>query len=98
MIRTELTKLAIVGAGKIARDQHLASIAQNPAFMLTAAVNRNTTVEGGKNIICPPELLEDRPDIPALALCTPPQTRFELAWATLFMSQPVVSKGAEFEH
>jgi hypothetical protein len=32
--------LAIVGVGKIARDQHIPSIAKNPAFNLAAVVRR----------------------------------------------------------
>ena len=38
--------LAIVGVGKIARDQHLPSIANNPDFELIATASRHGTVDG----------------------------------------------------
>ena len=41
--------LAIVGVGKIARDQHLPSIAKNPDFKLVAAASRHGTVDGIAN-------------------------------------------------
>ena len=54
-------KLALVGVGKIARDQHLPSIAENPAFALEAAVSRNANVEGIDNFKTFAELLETGP-------------------------------------
>jgi len=81
--RTDLTSLAIVGVGKIARDQHLPAIAKNPAFTLAAAVSRNAEVAGVDNFKSLPELLKNRRDISALALCTPPEVRFKMAWDAL---------------
>ncbi|MGO8352352.1 gfo/Idh/MocA family oxidoreductase, partial [Rhizobium johnstonii] len=37
--------LAIVGVGKIVRDQHLPSVAKNPDFELVAMASRHGTVE-----------------------------------------------------
>lgn len=39
-------RLAIVGLGKIARDQHLPAIAATPGIELTAIASRNAAVEG----------------------------------------------------
>jgi len=39
-------KLAIVGVGKIVRDQHLPAIAANADFDLVATASRHGTVEG----------------------------------------------------
>lgn len=83
MTATEAVKLAIVGVGKIARDQHLPSIAKNGAFKLVAAVSRNAEVAGVDNFTGIEAMLEARPDIAAVALCMPPQARFEAAWAAL---------------
>jgi D-galactose 1-dehydrogenase len=69
--------IAIVGVGKIARDQHLPSIGANPGFRLAATVSRHGGVDGTQNFPSIDELLAERPDIAALALCTPPQVRFE---------------------
>ena len=78
-----VTKIALVGVGKIARDQHIPSITANPDFELSAAVSRNATVDGIDNFTSLDELLTARPDIPAVALCMPPQARFEVACAAL---------------
>jgi D-galactose 1-dehydrogenase len=75
--------LAIVGVGKIARDQHIPSIAKNPAFNLAAVVSRNAVVEGVENFTNLSDLLDTRSDIPAIALCTPPAVRFEMVMAAL---------------
>ena len=40
------TKLAIVGVGKIVRDQHLPAIAGNPDFELICTASRHGTVDG----------------------------------------------------
>ena len=42
-------RLGIVGVGKIARDQHLPSIAASPDFVLAAAASRHGAVEGCPN-------------------------------------------------
>ena len=77
------TRLAIVGIGKIARDQHIPSISRNPAFTLAAAVSRHALVQEVENYKTLVEMLNSCPDVSAVVLCTPPQVRFELAWAAL---------------
>lgn len=71
-------KLAIVGVGKIVRDQHLPSIASNPCFSLEATASRNASVDGVaafKDI----ESMLDECALDAVALCMPPQYRFTAA-------------------
>lgn len=78
-----VTDLAIVGVGKIARDQHIPSIARNPGFRLAATVSHSGGTPGVENFASLEDLLAARPDITAIALCTPPQVRFDLAWTAL---------------
>ena len=73
------TSIAIVGLGKIARDQHLPSIAANSAFSLVATAsphNRRENVPAYKDTA---ELLAACTDLEAVALCTTPQVRYEAA-------------------
>ncbi|MBB4003517.1 MAG: Gfo/Idh/MocA family oxidoreductase [Aurantimonas endophytica] len=76
---TAPTALAIVGVGKIARDQHLPSIARNPAFDLVAAASRNARLDGVENFTTAAEMFEAMPGIEAVALCMPPQARHAIA-------------------
>ena len=72
------TPIAIVGVGKIARDQHLPAIAANPDFTLAAAISRNGRVEGVPNFTDFDTFLRDGPKA-AVALCTPPDVRLEMS-------------------
>jgi len=70
-------RIAVVGMGKIARDQHLPSIAGNTEFEIVASVSpRDPGVEGVANFRSLEALLTDGPAIDAIALCTPPQVRY----------------------
>ncbi|MCG6882691.1 MAG: Gfo/Idh/MocA family oxidoreductase [Silicimonas sp.] len=71
-------KLALVGIGKIARDQHIPSIADTPALVLAATASRNpaATVDGVPAYPSLAALLEAAPEITAVSLATPPQARF----------------------
>ncbi len=71
--------LAIVGVGKIVRDQHLPAVAGNPDFRLVAAASRNGRVEGIDNFGSIEEMLEGAPSVQAVALCMPPQYRYAAA-------------------
>ncbi|SNR57605.1 Gfo/Idh/MocA family protein [Puniceibacterium sediminis] len=73
------TKVAILGVGKIARDQHIPAIAASDAFDLAATVSRSGGLEGVDNHPDIDALVLARPDIPAFSLCMPPQPRFEIA-------------------
>ena len=72
-------KLAIVGVGKIVRDQHLPSIAKSGAYDLVATASRNGTVDGVAAYKDIEAMLRAQPDIEAVALCMPPQYRYEAA-------------------
>ena len=77
------TKLAIVGVGKIVRDQHLPAIAANPDFDLIATASRHGTVDGVPSYGTIEALLEAVPDVQAVSLCMPPQYRYTAAYAAL---------------
>jgi D-galactose 1-dehydrogenase len=73
-------RIAVVGMGKIARDQHLPAIAGNAEFELVAAVSpRDPGMAGLPYFPTLQALLDDGPAVDAVALCTPPQVRYELA-------------------
>lgn len=76
-------RLAIIGVGKIARDQHLPAIAQNPRFDLVAAVSRNAAVDGVPNYHDIAALLASGHDLDAVSLCTPPVGRADIAMAAI---------------
>ncbi len=76
-------RLAIVGLGKIARDQHIPSIAQTAGIELTAIASRNASLPGVPHFPTLEALLQDGPAIDAVALCTPPQVRRAQAEASL---------------
>lgn len=76
-------RLAIVGLGKIARDQHLPAIAATPGIELTAIASRNATLDGVAHFPTIETLLASGEPIDAVALCTPPQGRRAQAAAAL---------------
>ena len=67
-----LTDLAIVGVGKIARDQHLPAIRDGGQFRLAATVSRSGGLEGVENFDTLAALLQARPEIGVISFCTPP--------------------------
>ena len=71
--------LAIVGVGKIVRDQHLPAVAKNGDYRLIAAASRHGTVDGIDNFKSIDEMLAAVPAIDAVSLCMPPQYRYEAA-------------------
>lgn len=72
-------KLAIVGIGKIVRDQHLPAVAGNRDYRLVAAASRHGRVEGIENFTSIEAMLEAVPSIDAVSLCMPPQYRHAAA-------------------
>lgn len=68
-------RLAIVGLGKIARDQHIPAIAATPGIELAAVASRNAALDGIAHFATLDDMLADGLEIDAVALCTPPQVR-----------------------
>lgn len=76
-------KIALVGIGKIAQDQHVPSIASSPDWELAATVSRAGTVDGVPSYIALDTMLNENPDIGVVSLCLPPVPRFDYAAACL---------------
>ncbi|MDD1519091.1 MULTISPECIES: Gfo/Idh/MocA family protein [Bradyrhizobium] len=83
-------RIAIVGFGKIARDQHVAAIAATPGAMLAAVASRNASLPGVPHFATIEELLQKGPPIDAVSLCTPPQVRRVQAAAALAAGKHVM--------
>jgi D-galactose 1-dehydrogenase len=93
-------KIAVVGIGKIARDQHLPCIAKNRNFKLVAGVSRHATIE---NVPCFESLAglrSSKISVDAVALCTPPAGRLTMAkeamdagWNVLIEKPPTPTIG-----
>lgn len=84
--------LALVGIGKIARDQHIPSIeeTQDLALVATASRNPSATVGDLPAYRGLPDLLAKEPEISAVSLATPPQARFTDAAAALSAGKHVM--------
>lgn len=83
-------KLAIVGIGKIARDQHLPSLAANPDYQLVAVASPHHRLEGVPNYPDIQTLLREQPEIEAVSICTPPQVRYDIARHALEQNRHVM--------
>ena len=71
-------RIAIIGFGKIAADQHVPSIAGNPRFALVASSSRSG--EGAAQIFTDwREMLRTVEGLEAVAITTPPSVRHEIA-------------------
>lgn len=79
-------RIALIGYGKIARDEHHPTLDANPAFELVATVARrfdtDPTAEPAR-FDSLDALLESDVAVDAVALCVPPQHRFTLACRAL---------------
>ncbi|RVJ90266.1 Gfo/Idh/MocA family protein [Sinorhizobium meliloti] len=71
--------IAIVGVGKIVRDQHLPALAKNADYRLIAAASRHGTVDGIDNFKSIEAMIDAVPAVEAVSLCMPPQYRYEAA-------------------
>lgn len=72
-------KIAVVGLGKIAHDQHLPCIAKNADFQLEAGVSRNSKLDNVPCFETLEGLIASNIAIDAVALCTPPSVRLTMA-------------------
>jgi D-galactose 1-dehydrogenase len=76
-------KIALVGIGKIALDQHVPALAADPDWELAATVSRHGKVDGVEAFTDFATFLEARPDVGVVSLCLPPQPRYPYAEAAL---------------
>lgn len=76
-------RIAIVGLGKIARDQHIPAIAATPGIELAAIVSRNSALPDLPAFPNLDALFAADLAVDAVALCTPPQVRRSQAAASL---------------
>ena len=76
-------KVALVGIGKIALDQHVPAIAASRDWELAATVSRKGTVDGIESFSDFATFLTTRPDITVVSLCMPPVPRYPYAEAAL---------------
>ncbi|MES2019872.1 MAG: Gfo/Idh/MocA family oxidoreductase [Pseudomonadota bacterium] len=72
-------RVAIVGLGKIAHDQHLPAIAGSPEFELVAAATLAGTLADVPVFASVEAMLNADIAIDAVAMCQPPQVRFDAA-------------------
>jgi D-galactose 1-dehydrogenase len=72
-------KVALIGLGKIARDQHIPALAANDDFELVAVASPHNKLSGLPNFHDLPTLLKSMPEVAAVALCTTPQVRYDIA-------------------
>jgi D-galactose 1-dehydrogenase len=72
-------KIALIGLGKIATDQHIPAIRANPNFELIAGCSPNSRADGIKVFLDTGSMLAAHPEIEAVAICTPPQVRHAIA-------------------
>jgi D-galactose 1-dehydrogenase len=83
-------RVAIVGLGKIARDQHVPTIAATEGVTLAAIASRHASLPDVPHFATLEQLLRDGPPVDAVALCTPPQVRRAQAAAALAAGKHVM--------
>lgn len=75
--------IALAGIGKIARDQHVPTLAASPDWELVATVSRSGTVNGIPGYDSIRAMLGAHPQVKTISLCMPPQPRFPYAETAL---------------
>ncbi|VVB43567.1 L-arabinose 1-dehydrogenase (NAD(P)(+)) [Beijerinckiaceae bacterium RH AL1] len=76
-------RLGIVGIGKIARDKHIPALEASPDFALVAGASHEGAIADRPTYRSLEEMLAGGHDLAAVALCQPPQVRFQAAWAAI---------------
>jgi len=83
-------KIAIIGLGKIARDQHIPSLNSSDAFELAAVASPHGKLDGIPSFSDIETLLRAMPEVTAVALCTTPQVRYDIARFALLQGRHVL--------
>ena len=97
--------VAIVGLGKIARDQHVPVIVADPRFRLAGIVSSSgQKVDGVPTFARLADLFAAQPQLEAVALCTPPGVRHAMALDAIaagkqvLLEKPPAGTTSEAEH
>lgn len=96
-------RIAIVGLGKIARDQHLPAIADDSRFQLVATVSQSGGDAGVPGFASIEALIADGPPVDAVSICTPPAPRVAIAQTALkagldvFLEKPPATTLSAFD-
>jgi len=72
-------RVAVMGLGKIARDEHLPAIAKSDSFELVATVSSRGEDVGVPTFTSLAELVASSIEVDAMSLCMPPMARFDIA-------------------
>ena len=72
------TRIALVGIGKIALDQHVPTLAASRDFELVAAVTHHSVPLGVPGFASVGEMMAAMPDVQAVSVCTPPRGRLAI--------------------
>ena len=85
-------KLAIIGYGKIAQDQHIPAIRKGDAFELVAVTSRHakSVPEVDKVFADAGEMYAQMPDLSCVAVCSAPAERFDAARQALLAGKSVM--------
>ena len=83
-------KIALVGIGKIALDQHVPALNASADWELAATVSRAGRVDGVESHRDFAAMLTARPDIGVVSLCMPPVPRYAYAHAALMAGRHVM--------
>lgn len=84
-------KIGVIGLGKIAQDQHLPVIKANPNFdLLAVSSQRGLSHEQAQYTYRDYRELLKQPELEAVAICTPPQVRHQIAREALLAGKSVL--------
>jgi D-galactose 1-dehydrogenase len=97
-------KIAVIGVGKIAQDQHLPVIDKSEDFELAATVSTRGIAHGNAPVFkTPAELYAAMPEIGLVSICTPPRVRHSYvrealaAGKDVMMEKPPTTTISEFD-
>ena len=76
-------KIALMGIGKIALDQHVPAISDSPDWDLAATASRHGTVDGVDAFTDLDVMLARRGDVRVVSLCLPPVPRYAAAQSAI---------------